>query len=86
MLKRFTGLEGNRMLGITGPFWQDESYDRLVRDGTEFERIVRYIERNPVNAGLAVSPEEFRWSSAWPIGNRPQVEQSALLDSEVGEG
>ena len=51
-LKRFTGLEGNRMLGLAGPFWQDESYDRLVRDGMEFERIVRYIERNPVNAGL----------------------------------
>jgi putative transposase len=84
-LKRFTGLEGNRMLGLAGAFWQDESYDRLVRDGMEFERIVRYIERNPVNAGLAVRPEEFRWSSAWPIGNRPQVGQPALLrDSEVG--
>jgi REP element-mobilizing transposase RayT len=76
-LKRFTGLEGNRMLGLTGAFWQDESYDRLVRDEVEFQRIARYIERNPVNAGLAVSPEEFRWSSAWPIGNRPRVEQPA---------
>jgi REP element-mobilizing transposase RayT len=31
-LKRFTARQGNRMLGLTGqPFWQDESYDRLVR-------------------------------------------------------
>ncbi|MGB9458139.1 MAG: transposase [Bryobacteraceae bacterium] len=74
-LKRFTGLEGNRILGATGqPFWQDESYDRLVRDEREFERIARYIERNPVNAGLAASPEEFPWSSAGPIDNRPQVD------------
>ena len=73
-LKRFTGLEGNRILGVTGqPFWQDESYDRLVRDEREFERIVRYIESNPVNAGLATSAEEFPWSSAGPIDNRPQV-------------
>jgi putative transposase len=50
-LKRFTAKEGNRMLGLTGqPFWQDESYDRLIRDG-EFERIANYIEMNPVKAG-----------------------------------
>ncbi len=73
-LKRFTGLEGNRILGVTGqPFWQDESYDRLVRDEREFGRIVAYIESNPVNAGLAASPEDFPWSSARPIDNRPQV-------------
>ncbi len=71
-LKRFTAREGNRILGLTGQsFWQDESYDRLVRDETEFERIASYIEMIPVNAGLATSPEEFPWSSARPIANRP---------------
>src|ERR1019366_5988438 len=74
-LKRFTAREGNRMLGLTGqPFWQDESYDRLVRNDTEFERMVHYIERNPVTDGLAGTPEEFPWSSARPIDNRPQVD------------
>jgi REP element-mobilizing transposase RayT len=74
-LKRFTARQGNQILGSTGqPFWQDESYDRLVRDETEFRRIARYIEMNPVNAGLAAMPEEFQWSSAWPIDNRPQVD------------
>jgi putative transposase len=73
-LKRFTARECNRILGRTGqPFWQDESYDRIVRNGTEFERIAHYIEMNPVKAGLAVSPEEFPWSSGRPIDNRPQV-------------
>ena len=71
-LKRFTGLEGNRILGVRAqPFWQDESYDRLAPDGKEFERIVRYIEMNPVRA--AVAPDAFPWSSAGPIDNRPQV-------------
>ena len=36
-------------------------------------RIANYIEDNPVTAGLAMAPEEFTWSSAWPITNRPQV-------------
>jgi len=74
-LKRFTAREGNRILGVTGQsFWQDESYDRRVRNETELQRIAHYIEMNPVKAGLATTPEEFPWSSARPIGNRPQVD------------
>jgi hypothetical protein len=26
---------------------------------------VRYIEFNPVSAGLVEKPEDYRWSSAW---------------------
>jgi REP element-mobilizing transposase RayT len=70
-LKRFTAREANRILGLTGrSSWQDESYDRLVRSDSEFDRIGRYIETNPVNAGLVTQPEQFPWSSAGrlPIG------------------
>jgi hypothetical protein len=45
-------------------FWQNESYDHVVRNEEEFRRIQRYIELNPVRAGLVESAEEFRWSSA----------------------
>jgi putative transposase len=73
-LKRFTARQANRILGLTGQtFWQAETYDRLVRDRTELQRIAAYIEMNPVNAGLVNTPEEFQWSSARPIENRPQV-------------
>ena len=69
-LKRYTGLEGNRLLRVCGQaFWQDESYDRWVRDAAEFERIARYIENNPVVAGLCASPEDFPWSSGRRVGN-----------------
>jgi REP element-mobilizing transposase RayT len=73
-LKRITAREGNRILGLTGqPFWQDESYDRVVRDEAEFGRIAHYIEMNPVQAGMVTTPEEYAWSGAGPINNRPQV-------------
>jgi len=73
-LKRFTARQCNGILGLTGrTFWQSESYDRLVRGEAEFWNIVRYIEMNPVKAGLATTPEDFSWSSARPIANRPQV-------------
>ena len=64
-LKRFTARKANELLGLTGrPFWQEESYDRLVRDTDGFERVVHYIENNPVRAGLVREPQEFLWSSA----------------------
>ncbi|WP_321477788.1 transposase [uncultured Paludibaculum sp.] len=64
--KGFTARHANMILGRTGqPFWQRESYDRWVRNEEEFQRIVRYVERNSVRAGLAGSPEEYRWSSAY---------------------
>jgi putative DNA methylase len=64
-LKGFTAHQANVLLGTHGPFWQDESYDHLVRSGTEFERIRAYIEQNPVKAGLASAAGEFPWSSAY---------------------
>jgi REP element-mobilizing transposase RayT len=64
-LKGFTAHEANRILGRTGPFWQNESFDHLVRNDQGFRRIQRYIEHNPVKAGLAVSPEQYPWSSAF---------------------
>ena len=64
-LKGYSARQANQALGRTGqPFWQDESYDRLVWNGEEFRRIESYILTNPVKAGLASSPSEFPWSSA----------------------
>ena len=64
-LKGFTSHQAKQALGIqSGAFWQDESYDHLVRSEVEFERIRNYIEQNPVSAGLVASAEQFPWSSA----------------------
>jgi putative transposase len=63
-LKRYTAQECNGLLGRQGPFWQDESYDHCVRDVDELERIIHYVEWNPVRAGLVASPEQWPFSSA----------------------
>jgi putative DNA methylase len=68
-LKGTSARHGNKLLGQTGrPFWQDESYDRLVRSANEFRRIESYILNNPMRAGLARSPEEYPWSSVSRVG------------------
>jgi hypothetical protein len=53
-------------------FWQEEYFDRLVRNDADFRRIRRYIEWNPVSAALVAHPEEFRWSSAY-AGLKPHA-------------
>lgn len=64
-IKGSTAREANQLLGRTGkPFWQHESYDHWVRNEREFQRIVAYIEENPVSAGLAATPDGWPWSSA----------------------
>jgi REP element-mobilizing transposase RayT len=64
-LKAWTAREANRLLGCRGEsFWQDESYDHWVRNCQERDRISRYIEQNPVAAGLAESVEQYEWSTA----------------------
>jgi putative transposase len=65
-LKGFSGHHANRLLARTGgPFWQRASHEYRVRSRSEFERIRGYIERDPVQAGLARAPEEYPWSSAY---------------------
>jgi len=62
--KSYTAKEGNKMLGIKGAFWAEDYFDRYIRDEDHFWRVVRYIENNPVTAGLVKAPESWLWSSA----------------------
>ena len=42
----------NRILGSTGSFWLDESYDHIVRSEAQYRHFERYIAENPIKAGL----------------------------------
>jgi REP element-mobilizing transposase RayT len=65
-IKGFSARKANEILGRSGqPFWQHESFDRWIRDRRELDRIVAYVEANPVKGGLVGTPEEWFWSSAW---------------------
>jgi len=63
-VKGYSANRCNRLLGMHGQFWQDESYDHIVRDDEELFRIIDYIEDNPVKAGLVTRREDWLWSSA----------------------
>ncbi|HAL92575.1 MAG TPA: transposase [Verrucomicrobia bacterium] len=63
--KSFTAKETNRILGRTGPLWQEEYFDRFIRDGDHLRETIRYIEENPVEAGLAKRAEDWAFGSAY---------------------
>jgi REP element-mobilizing transposase RayT len=50
----------NQFLKRHGQLWQDESFDRIMRPG-EFQNKLEYIIANPITAGLASQPGEYRW-------------------------
>lgn len=60
-LKWYTALKANRILRRKGAFWQHESYDHVVRNGKELERIIWYVMNNPVKAGLVTNAEDWKW-------------------------
>jgi Rad3-related DNA helicase len=50
--KTFTAREINRILKQTGTFWQEESFDHLIRSESALAQFTNYIRENPSLAGL----------------------------------
>ena len=55
--------EINRREGACGHFWQ-ERFRSAPMEEAHLHICLRYVELNPVRAGLAERPEDWRWSSA----------------------
>ena len=60
---RAYGLRINRRKGWRGHLWQ-ERFLSFAMDESHLASAARYVERNPVRAGLVRQPEGWRWSSA----------------------
>jgi REP element-mobilizing transposase RayT len=45
--KRFSAKEIHRRTDGAGPLWQEDYFDRMIRDGEHFGNVARYIARNP---------------------------------------
>jgi len=50
--KKFTANKINRLLGLSGRFWQEDSFDHLVRSDKQFAAINHYIAANPTNLAV----------------------------------
>ncbi|HEV2485903.1 MAG TPA: transposase [Terracidiphilus sp.] len=62
-LKAVKQITSRKLSGQHEKFWQERYFDRNIRGEAARSEVIRYIHRNPVKRGLAVSPGDYRWSS-----------------------
>jgi len=68
----------NRRHFRSGHIWQNRFYSCIVDTDTHLWAVARYIENNPVKAGLAETAFDYRWSS---IHHHFGEKEEALLKS-----
>jgi putative transposase len=64
VMQRIKGVSAhfiNRALGRRGSFWQDESFDRILRSDEDIRAKCEYVCQNPVRAGLVGVVDDYRW-------------------------
>jgi hypothetical protein len=61
LIKGVSARNVNQLLGSSGPLWQEESFDHVLRTDESFLEKREYIRQNPVRARLVISPEDYRW-------------------------
>lgn len=62
--KSYIANQANKLLGRSGAFWQREYFDRYIRNDEHYRNAVKYVEWNPVKAGLADTPGKWPFCSA----------------------
>jgi putative transposase len=67
----------------TGPLYQGRYKSFLIQKDPHFLTVLKYIERNPVRAGLAERAEDWRWGSAWRRARGTARQKKLLASSPV---
>jgi REP element-mobilizing transposase RayT len=65
-LAKFTAREINRLNKKSGPLWQEGFYDHGIRGEKSLLAYLRYIQYNPVRAGLVATAEDWPYSAIFP--------------------
>lgn len=53
----------NHLYGRSGTLWEGRHKGNVIEDSAYLLACMRYIELNPVRAGMTETPGEYRWSS-----------------------
>ncbi len=53
----------NKRIGRSGTLWQEEIFDRVIRNRRDLEETIVYVHNNPVRWKLVEIPEQYRWPS-----------------------
>ncbi|MEA5510326.1 transposase [Crocosphaera sp. UHCC 0190] len=58
-VKSYSSKQIPKVMKHIGTIWQDERYDRIIRNRREFLNTWKYIQLNPVKAHLSDTPENY---------------------------
>jgi len=75
----------NRRKQARGHLWQGRFYSCILDKRHAYEA-VRYVENNPVRAGIVRKPQRYRWSSARSHVDKksgPVLSQNCYLENEI---
>ncbi len=65
LIKGGFSYRAKKELGFAGEIWQPGFSEVRIRDRRSFLKHREYIDQNPVKAGLAKTPEEYPYGSAY---------------------
>jgi putative transposase len=83
LIKGGFSFRANKELDFRGEIWQRGFSDERINDEHSFQQHREYIDNNPVKAGLANSPEEYPFGSAYLKKQKRAGANQATEDSNV---
>lgn len=60
-IKGVSAYKINKARCTKGELWQQESFDRIIRNEKEYNQKTLYIYYNPFKKGLTAEPENYPW-------------------------
>jgi len=51
----------NKELRRSGPVWQEETFDHVLRSGENLNEKLVYVVNNPVRRGIVKHPRDYPW-------------------------
>jgi len=83
LIKGSFSFRANKELEFRGEIWQRGFSDERINDEQSFQQHQEYIDNNPVNAGLANSPVEYLYGSAYLKKQKQAEAKQATEDSNL---
>ena len=84
LIKGNFSFQANKGLGFKGEIWQRGFSDVLVADKESFQLHRSYIDNNPVKKGLAKSPEDYLYGSAY-LKRQKEIREKEAGDARAKE-
>ncbi|MBD3809708.1 MAG: transposase [Sulfuricurvum sp.] len=75
----------NKKYKRSGHFWQGRFYSRYINDEAYFYTLVKYIEHNPIEVGMAQNVGEYPYTLLWALKNKTTPIECSLHSKLIDE-